>query len=157
MTQPYSLKTLPKLRSKLVRAGKRIVFTNGCFDLLHAGHVDYLARARKYGDVLVVGLNSDRSVRSIKGPGRPLTPERDRAKVLSALSSVTYVALFHEDTPAKLIQVLKPHVLVKGSDWRRRDIAGRKEVLSWGGRVRRIPLLKGRSTTRMIQKIKKRG
>src|SRR3989338_422519 len=133
-----SYRTLSKLGERLRRQGKRIVFTNGCFDILHAGHVAYLNRARAYGSVLVVGLNSDRSVRSIKGRGRPLNSELDRARVLSALASVDYVAIFDEETPVKLIRAIRPHVLVKGADWSKQKIAGGKDVLSWGGEIKRV-------------------
>ncbi|OGW76460.1 MAG: hypothetical protein A3J52_02125 [Omnitrophica bacterium RIFCSPHIGHO2_02_FULL_49_9] len=150
-----SYRTLSKLGERLRRQGKRIVFTNGCFDILHAGHVAYLNRARAYGSVLVVGLNSDRSVRSIKGRGRPLNSELDRARVLSALASVDYVAIFDEETPVKLIRAIRPHVLVKGADWSKQKIAGGKDVLSWGGEIKRVRLLKGRSTSRLIQKARR--
>ena len=145
-----------RLRS-LRRLGKKIVFTNGCFDILHAGHVHYLDRAKRLGDVLVVGLNSDRSTRTLKGSGRPLNSEEDRARVLSALSSVDLVTIFDEDTPLKLIRFVRPHVLVKGADWPVRSIAGRREVLSWGGTVRRIGLLKGRSTSGILKRAKARS
>ncbi len=151
-----------KTRSQLVRLvrqlkkrKKRIVFTNGCFDILHSGHVYYLERAKRLGDCLVVGLNSDRSVRRIKGKGRPVNTENDRACVLSALASVDFVSVFSEETPLDLIKLVKPDVLVKGSDWKTAQIAGAKEVLSWGGKVNRATLLKGRSTTATIKKLKK--
>lgn len=140
-----------RLRSR----GKRIVFTNGCFDILHVGHVDYLARARRMGDVLIVGLNSDSSVRKIKGPGRPVNRERDRATVLSALSAVDYISIFSEPTPEKLIKKVKPSVLVKGGDWKIKDIVGGDFVRSYGGRVRNIPFVKGYSTTSLIKKMEK--
>jgi len=149
----YSCRTASPLGKRLRNQHKRIVFTNGCFDVLHAGHVEYLSQARELGDVLVVGLNSDRSVRKIKGPGRPINSECDRARVLSALSCVDYVAIFSEETPVKLIRSLKPHVLAKGADWPDHQIAGREDVLNWGGQVKRLPLVKGRSTTRLIQKM----
>jgi rfaE bifunctional protein nucleotidyltransferase chain/domain len=134
--------------AKLKKEGKRIVFTNGCFDLLHAGHVRYLNKAKKLGDILVVGLNSDRSVSRIK-PGRPLTPEKQRAEVLSALSAIDYVTIFNEETPLKLIKKVKPDVLVKGADWAEGDIVGSDIVK----KVRRIPLVKGISTSKIIEKI----
>ncbi len=146
-------KKVQNLGIKLRQLGKKIVFTNGCFDLLHAGHVTYLKKARRLGDVLVVGLNSDASVRRLKGSNRPLNSLADRAMVLSGLASVNYVIAFSEGTPEKLIQTLRPHVLVKGADWKVSAIAGRKEVESWGGEVRTIPLVKGRSTTSVIEKI----
>lgn len=150
----YSRRALSRLADRLRRRGKQIVFTNGCFDILHAGHIQYLEKAKQFGDLLVVGLNSDRSTRKLKGPGRPINSEKDRAQVLGALSCVDYVVIFDEDTPLELIKAIKPHVLVKGADWPLHSIAGRKEVLGWGGRVRRIRLLKGRSTTRILKKTK---
>lgn len=129
------------------------MFTNGCFDLVHAGHVTLLERARGLGDVLVVGLNSDRSVRALKGPGRPLVPERDRAVVLAALASVDYVTIFDEPTPQELIARLTPHVLVKGGDWRPGAIVGRDTVERHGGRVVRLPLLAGRSTSGLLRRL----
>ncbi len=150
----YSKYALSRLADKLRRRRKRIVFTNGCFDILHAGHVQYLQKAKRFGDLLIVGLNSDRSTRKLKGPGRPVNSERDRAQVLGALSCVDYVSIFNEDTPLELIKSIKPHVLVKGADWTLHSIAGRNEVLSWGGRIRRVRLLKGRSTTGILKKAK---
>ena len=144
--------TLIRWVRQLRRRGKKIVFTNGCFDILHAGHIHYLERARRFGDVLIVGLNSDRSTRKLKGPGRPVNPERDRAQVLSGLSCVDRIVIFDEETPLELIRFVKPHVLVKGADWQLSLIAGRREVLSWGGTVRRIGLLKGRSTTGILKR-----
>src|SRR3989338_8048041 len=123
------------------KSGKRIVFTNGCFDILHAGHVDYLERAAQMGDYLVIGLNSDRSTRKLKGSGRPINDERDRARVLSAFSCVDRIAIFNDPTPIKLIRAVQPHILVKGADWPLRSIAGYREVKSWGGAVKRIRLL----------------
>ncbi len=132
---------------------KRIVFTNGCFDILHAGHVDYLIRARKLGDVLVVGLNSDASVQRLKGPARPVNKEQDRALVLSALACVDYVIIFEEDTPYFLIQAVRPNVLVKGGDWPVEKIVGRDIVEAGGGQTLSIPLLPGYSTTGIIERI----
>jgi len=142
-----------KIKS-LKAKGKRIVFTNGCFDILHVGHVDYLSKARKLGDILVVGLNSDNSVRKIKGLGRPINKELDRAKILSSLYFVDYVTIFDESTPEKLIKQLKPNVLVKGGDWKKDDIVGGNFVASIGGRVATIPFVNGYSTTYLIKKIK---
>ena len=130
------------------------MFTNGCFDILHAGHVTYLEKARQLGDVLVVGVNSDNSVRRIKGPDRPINPEEDRLKVISALQAVDYVTLFSEDTPLRLIQTLRPDTLVKGADWKKDEIVGGREVQSWGGKVKQIALVPGRSTTRVIEKLR---
>ncbi|MEW6219496.1 MAG: D-glycero-beta-D-manno-heptose 1-phosphate adenylyltransferase [Thermodesulfobacteriota bacterium] len=134
-------------------AGSRIVFTNGCFDLLHAGHVQYLEEARRQGDFLVVGLNSDASVAAIKGPGRPVNTEADRARVLAALGCVDLVVLFGETTPLALIEALRPQVLVKGADWAEEAIVGAPQVQAWGGQVVRIPLLAGRSTSGLIERI----
>ena len=140
---------LAGLRSK----GRKIVFTNGCFDILHPGHVSYLEKASRMGDILVVGLNSDASVRAIKGRGRPINKESDRAYVLSALSIVDYVTIFHEDTPELVIRKLKPDVLVKGGDWKAKDIVGGDFVRSRGGKVARIRFLKGHSTSSLIKKL----
>jgi rfaE bifunctional protein nucleotidyltransferase chain/domain len=137
-----------KISAKLRAEGKKIVFTNGCFDILHAGHVRYLKQARKLGDILIVGLNSDRSVSAIK-PGRPVNSERNRAEVLSALTAVDYVVVFSEKTPYNLIKALKPDVLVKGGDWKKEDIIGSdiaKETYS-------LPFVKGISTSAIIEKI----
>ena len=145
---PSLAKILRGLRSK----GRRIVFTNGCFDILHVGHVEYLTKAKALGDILVVGLNSDSSVRKLKGKGRPINNEKDRAKVLSALESVDYVTVFAESTPGKLIERLKPDVLAKGGDWKVKDIVGGEFVLSLGGRVVSLPFVKGYSTTSTIKR-----
>jgi len=135
--------------------GRCVVFTNGCFDLLHPGHVRCLAQARALGDVLVVAVNSDRGVRGNKGPERPLVPEQDRAEVLAALSSVDYVTIFDEPTPRELIARVLPNVLVKGADWALDEVAGRKEVEAAGGRVISVPIAQGYSTTSLLQKIRK--
>src|SRR5436305_14491843 len=131
-------------------AGKAVVFTNGCFDLLHPGHVALFEAARAQGDVLVVGLNSDRSVRTLKGAGRPLVPEGERAETLAALEAVDRVVVYDEDTPRAVIAALAPDVLVKGTDWALDAIVGREEVESAGGRVVRVELTPGRSTTSMV-------
>ena len=136
--------------------GLKVVLTNGCFDLLHAGHVALLERARRLGDVLIVALNSDRSVRALKGPGRPITPAGDRARLIAALESVDHVVMFNEATPARLVARLKPDVLVKGADWAAAAIAGGDSVSRRGGRVVRVPLLKGYSTSRLIERIRRR-
>ncbi|MBW6485918.1 MAG: D-glycero-beta-D-manno-heptose 1-phosphate adenylyltransferase [Syntrophobacterales bacterium] len=141
--------TVERLRKK----GGKIVFTNGCFDILHAGHVRYLKQAKAAGDILVLGLNSDSSVRKIKGEKRPIVPQEERAEVVASLRSVDYVTIFEETTPLKLIELLKPDVLVKGADWSEKDIAGRDSVLSWGGRIELIPVVEGASTTNIIGKI----
>ena len=139
------------------RAGRRVVFTNGCFDLLHPGHVRCLAEARALGDVLVVAINSDRSVRGNKGPERPLVGEQDRAEVLAALASVDYVTIFDEPTPRELIARVLPTLLVKGADWAPDQVAGREEVEAAGGRVVSIPLAPGYSTTSILQRIRNAG
>ena len=131
----------------------KLVFTNGCFDLLHPGHVALLTRARALGDRLVVGLNSDASVRSIKGPGRPLIPQDDRAAMLLALRPVDEVIVFDEPTPARLIGELKPDVLVKGGDWRIEQIVGADLVLARGGEVHALPLVAGYSTTALVERL----
>ncbi len=132
---------------------KKVVFTNGCFDIIHAGHVRYLKKARSLGDMLVVGLNSDSSVKAIKGESRPIVPQNERAEVLSALSSVDRVVIFNETTPEKLIKAIRPDILAKGADWAAKDIVGADIVRENGGKVSRITLVKGRSTTNIIKKI----
>ncbi|CAG0958992.1 D-glycero-beta-D-manno-heptose 1-phosphate adenylyltransferase [Myxococcaceae bacterium] len=135
------------------RAGRRIVFTNGCFDLLHVGHVRSLEQARGLGDVLVVGINSDASVRRLKGPARPLVPARQRAEVLAALTSVDWVVIFREDTPLRLIRAIGPDVLAKGGDWSLDAIVGREDVLARGGRVTRLAEVPGIRTTAIVERI----
>jgi D-beta-D-heptose 7-phosphate kinase/D-beta-D-heptose 1-phosphate adenosyltransferase len=130
-----------------------VVFTNGCFDILHRGHVDLLRAARDEGDLLVVGVNSDASVRRLKGEGRPLVPAGDRTAVLAALESVDLVVVFDEDTPAALIRELRPDVLVKGADYREDEVVGGKDVAAWGGRVRLVPLTEGRSTSGLLKRL----
>jgi rfaE bifunctional protein nucleotidyltransferase chain/domain len=137
------------------RAGRRVVFTNGVFDLLHPGHVRYLQAARAEGDALVVAVNSDRSVQAIKGPSRPITPERERAEILAALACVDAVVIFDEDTPADIIRRIQPDVLVKGADWARDAIVGRDTVEARGGQVVRIPVEEGWSTSQIIERIRK--
>jgi D-glycero-beta-D-manno-heptose 1-phosphate adenylyltransferase len=133
--------------------GKKIVFTNGCFDILHRGHVSYLNEAKNLGDLLVIGLNSDASVKRLKGSERPINKERDRQYVLEALKSVDKVEIFEEDTPLNLIKLLRPMVLVKGGDWSLDQIVGAKEVISWGGEVLSLSFVDGYSTTGIIKKI----
>lgn len=147
---------LARRLSRSRRRGRKVVFTNGCFDLIHAGHVRYLERARKLGDVLVVGVNNDASVRRLKGPGRPILSLQERATVLGAMAAVDYVVPFSEDTPANLIRALEPDVLVKGEDWSLEAIVGRKVVLARGGCVRRIPMQSRVSTSQIIQRIRSR-
>jgi D-beta-D-heptose 7-phosphate kinase/D-beta-D-heptose 1-phosphate adenosyltransferase len=136
--------------------GKRIVFTNGCFDLLHVGHIRYLEKARSLGDILVVGLNSDRSVRTIKGPERPILPEQERAEILAGLWCVDYITLFDEPTPLELITSVKPHVLVKGGDWTKETTVGKEVVEGSGGEVVILPFVEGSSTTNIIETILRR-
>ena len=143
-----------RLAERLRTDGKTIVFTNGVFDLLHPGHVRYLRRARALGDVLIVGLNSDRSVRSNKGPDRPMTPEDERAEILAALACVDAVIVFDEDTPHEIIAALQPDVLVKGADWPADAIVGRDIVEARGGRVVRIAIEPGHSTTAIVTRIR---
>ena len=142
-----------RLTARLRRAGKKIVFTNGVFDILHRGHVEYLSKAKSFGHVLIVGLNSDASVRRIKGRRRPLQNQKDRAIILLALEAVDYVVLFREDTPDKLIRQVRPDVLVKGADYKISKIVGANFVRSYGGIVRRVKLTKGSSTSTIIRKL----
>src|SRR6202051_3422143 len=157
MGKIVSQEELVQVTAREKRAGRRVVFTNGCFDLLHPGHVRCLAEARALGDVLIVAVNSDRSVRGNKGPGRPLVPQQDRAEVLAALASVDYVTIFDEPTPRELISRVLPSILVKGADWALGDVVGRKEVEAAGGRVVSIPLAPGYSTTNLVQRIRNAG
>jgi rfaE bifunctional protein nucleotidyltransferase chain/domain len=148
-----SLPGLKKIVTLLKRRGKRVVFTNGCFDLLHLGHVNYLREAKKKGDILVVAVNSDASIRRIKGKNRPIIDEKNRIGIVSALQNVDYVVLFKEDTPLEVIKSLRPDILVKGADWDKKDIVGRDFVLRYGGKVMTIKLSKDYSTTEIIRKI----
>lgn len=144
---------LKKIVARLKSRGKRIIFTNGCFDLLHYGHVKYLEEARKKGDILIVGVNSDSSIKRIKGNKRPLVKQTDRISTLAALESVDYAVIFNEETPLRLIEQLAPDLLVKGSDWDKSNIVGADSVIARGGKVVTVKLLKGRSTTGLIKKI----
>ncbi len=158
-SKPKKIQTrtaLKQIAARLKKSGEVIVFTNGCFDILHAGHVTYLEKAKQLGDILVVGVNSDSSVKRLKGPDRPVNSERDRLKIISALGAVDYAVLFSEDTPLELICRVRPDILVKGADWKKDQIAGAEEVESWGGKVKQIPLVPGRSTTRVLKKIEGR-
>jgi D-beta-D-heptose 7-phosphate kinase/D-beta-D-heptose 1-phosphate adenosyltransferase len=137
------------------RRGERIVFTNGCFDIVHRGHVELLERAKSLGDILVVALNSDASVRRLKGEGRPLFGEEDRARVVAALEAVDHVVIFGEDTPLETITALEPDVLVKGAEYGEGEIVGEEFVLARGGRVERVAMLKGFSTTALIERIRR--
>ncbi len=138
---------------KVKGQGERVVFTNGCFDILHNGHIHYLSEARSFGHCLIVGLNSDRSVRHIKGKGRPLLPQRARAELLAALCFVDGVVIFDEENPLALIEYLMPNVLVKGADWSEDEIVGANIVKKAGGKVQRIPLVPGVSTTEIISRV----
>lgn len=151
-----SLQDFLPVREKLKKEGKLVVFTNGCFDLIHRGHVEYLAVARSLGDVLVVGLNTDDSVRRLKGEKRPLVDQESRAVVLSALESVSYIILFDEDTPLELIREIQPDILVKGSDYAIDQIVGADEVIRNRGRVETVALTEGFSTTDLIKRIMER-
>jgi rfaE bifunctional protein nucleotidyltransferase chain/domain len=153
MSKLLDLPALVLERQRLAAESKRVVFTNGCFDLLHPGHVRYLAAARALGDALVVGLNSDISVRALKGVGRPILNEQERAEVLSALESVNYLTIFAEETPRELIARLLPDVLVKGGDWAVEQIIGREEVEAAGGEVISLPFLEGCSTSEIIERV----
>lgn len=147
---------LRKIVQDLRAKGKRVVFTNGCFDLLHVGHIRYLEKARTLGDVLVVGINSDQSVRTIKGPQRPILPDEERAEILSGLWCVDYVTLFDEPTPLELITSLQPDVLVKGGDWAKETTVGREVVEGSGGEVVILPFVEGSSSSNIIETILER-
>jgi D-beta-D-heptose 7-phosphate kinase/D-beta-D-heptose 1-phosphate adenosyltransferase len=146
-----------KLKDKLNELrtqGKKIAFTNGCFDILHVGHVRYLREAKKTADVLVLALNSDSSVRTIKGEKRPVVGEQERAEIMAALEFIDFVTVFQEPTPLELINLLQPDVLIKGGDWPEEKVVGREEIRTWGGRVAIIPEIEGKSTTNIVEKIK---
>lgn len=153
MTRPEAVAWADRLHA----GGERIVFTNGVFDLLHPGHVRYLAEARAHGDALIVAVNSDRSVRAIKGPARPITSEQERAEVLAALTAVDAVVVFDEDDPHAIISAIQPDVLAKGADWPADRIIGRDVVEARGGQVVRIAFAPGFSTTSMIERIRQHG
>jgi D-beta-D-heptose 7-phosphate kinase/D-beta-D-heptose 1-phosphate adenosyltransferase len=146
-----SLEKAYSLVDDLKSAGRRVVFTNGCFDLLHPGHTRYLEEARKLGDVLIVAVNSDASVRAIKGPGRPISPAAERTELLAALAAVDYVTIFDDLTPQTVIARMLPNILVKGGDWGPNEIVGRPEVEAAGGQVVSIPVVPGYSTSAIIQ------
>jgi rfaE bifunctional protein nucleotidyltransferase chain/domain len=148
-----TLEEMCRLRAGMRTQGRKLVFTNGCFDILHVGHVRYLNQARTLGDALVVAINSDRSVRENKGKSRPLVPEAERAEVLAALACVDYVIVFDEATPQSVIDAIVPDVLVKGADWGLSEIVGRETVEKAGGVVRNITLVPGRSTSSIVAKV----
>ena len=149
-------KDLQRIIEDLKKNGKRIVFTNGCFDLLHVGHIRYLEKGKSFGDVLIVGVNSDQSVRILKGPKRPILPEGERAEILSGLGCVDYITLFDEPTSLELISFLQPHILVKGGDWTKETTVGKEVVERSGGEVVIIPFIEGSSTSNLIETILKR-
>jgi len=149
-----SRRELVPIRRALARAGRKVVFTNGCFDLLHAGHVRLFRKAKGLGDVLIIALNTDASVRKLKGPTRPVFPLRERLEVLAAFADVDYVTWFAEPTPRKIVAELLPDVLVKGGDWGPDRVIGRAEVEAAGGKVVIVPYLKGRSSSRLIERIR---
>ena len=155
MTAPTPLADLTQERRAWRDAGKRIVLTNGCFDLLHPGHIALLEAARREGDVLVVALNSDASVRALKGDGRPVVPEEERAEALLALEAVDRVVLYDEPTPIEAIRTLRPDVLVKGADWPADQVVGRAEVEAAGGHLVRVALVPGRSTSTIVDRIRR--
>jgi D-beta-D-heptose 7-phosphate kinase/D-beta-D-heptose 1-phosphate adenosyltransferase len=144
---------LQRIIGDLKTKGKRIVFTNGCFDLLHIGHIRYLEEARSLGDILVVGVNSNRSVRNLKGPQRPILSEEERAEILSGLECVNYIIIFDEPTPIELISFLQPHILVKGGDWTKESTVGKEVVERSGGEVVILPFVEGSSTSNLIETI----
>jgi len=146
-------KTITSFLDNLRKKRKRIVFTNGVFDILHYGHINYLTKAKEMGDILIVGLNRDSSVKKFKSKDRPLQNEMDRARILTALKAVDFVILFSEETPAKLIEMVKPDILVKGADYKISEIVGANFVKSYGGEVKRIRFVKGRSSTDIIKKL----
>lgn len=148
-----SQKQLKKIINGLKEKGKTIAFTNGCFDILHYGHLKYLEKAKESADILVIAVNSDASVKAIKGRLRPINNQSNRVKTLSGLSCVDYLTIFNDPTPLKLIKLLKPHVLVKGGDWKKEKIVGADAVKNYNGKVITIPYLKGFSTTALIKKI----
>lgn len=153
----FPLETVIQLVDQLKGQGKRVVFTNGCFDLLHPGHTRYLTEACAMGDVLIVAVNSDRSVAANKGPGRPIIPERERAELLAAMEMVDFVTIFDDLTPATLIASMLPQILVKGGDWGLDEIVGRREVEAAGGRVIAIPMSPGFSTSALINAVLKKS
>ncbi len=153
MNKLQTTKQIEKTLEQLKKERKTIAFTNGCFDILHAGHVSYLEKAKNFADILIVGLNSDTSIKRLKGVKRPINSERDRAIILCGLSCVDYVVIFEEDTPIKLIKTIKPDILIKGADWKEKAVAGCDFIKSYGGKCQFIDLLDNHSTTKIIEKI----
>jgi len=146
--------TLKNELDPLRKKGKKIAFTNGCFDILHIGHIRYLREAKKTADILVLAINSDASVKKIKGEKRPLVPQEDRAEIMAALEFIDFVTIFDETTPLELINLLKPDVLIKGGDWAEDKVVGRDEIKKWGGKLTLIPEINGKSTTSIVDKIR---
>lgn len=149
----HKLEDLREIRQELKREGKKVVFTNGCFDLLHSGHIHIFKEAKKQGDVLIVAVNDDFSVRKIKGPSRPIFPLEERLEILEALEEIDYLVSFSEETPQEIIASLLPDVLVKGGDWRVEEVVGRREVEEAGGKVVIVPYLEGHSSSEIIERI----
>jgi len=148
-----SLASLTKIREGLKSQGKKVVFTNGCFDLLHGGHIHLLTEAKKLGDILIVAVNDDSSIRKNKGPGRPVFPLEERLEILESIEAIDYLIAFSQETPKKVIESLLPDVLVKGGDWLPKEVVGRQEVEESGGKVIIIPFLNGHSSSEMVRKI----
>ncbi|HPD56198.1 MAG TPA: D-glycero-beta-D-manno-heptose 1-phosphate adenylyltransferase [Smithellaceae bacterium] len=155
MNKILDRETLKEKLDTLKKQGKKIAFTNGCFDILHVGHVRYLKEAKKTADILVLALNSDSSVKQIKGEKRPLVPQEERAEIIAALEFIDFVTIFDEQTPLELIKILKPDVLIKGGDWAEDKVVGREEIKKWGGKLTLIPEIIGKSTTNIVDKIRK--
>jgi rfaE bifunctional protein nucleotidyltransferase chain/domain len=153
MGKIVDLDQLIRARKNAKKDRKKVVFTNGCFDIIHRGHIECLKKAKSFGDLLIVGLNSDSSVKKLKGNKRPIMPQEDRAEILASLGMVDYVCIFNEETPEKIISALIPDVLVKGSDYRKKEIVGRGVVESHGGKVLTVKEIRGKSTKNIIQKI----
>jgi len=153
MGKIVNLDQLIRIRKKAKRDHKKVVFTNGCFDIIHRGHIECLKKAKSFGDLLIVGLNSDSSVKKLKGNKRPIVPQDDRAEILASLGMVDYVCIFEEVTPRKIIHALIPDVLVKGGDYKKKKIVGKEVVESFGGKVFTVKAVRGKSTKNIIQKI----
>lgn len=149
----YRLEELIKIRQKLKKEGKRVVFTNGCFDLLHKGHIHLFREAKKWGEVLIVAVNDDASIKKLKGNWRPIFPLKERLEILEAIEEINYLVSFSEETPRRIISLILPDVLVKGGDWKLEEVVGREEVEGSGGKVVLIPYLRGYSTSALIKKI----
>lgn len=150
----HSLRKLEGIRKALKQQGRRVVFTNGCFDLIHAGHIHLFREAKKLGDVLIVAVNDDQSIRTIKGTSRPIFPLEERLEILDAIAYIDYLVTFSDETPREIISVLLPDVLVKGKDWKKEEVVGREEVEQAGGEVVLVSLCHGQSTTSLLAKIK---